>query len=452
MLAACVRAACRLTCADLAREMLRFEKARFASWCGGVDSAVTAGLQQPLLCRQAAAAADSQEGSGSPSQAPAAAARSGTLDGSGGRVGVNFPPALLRLMREAKYLDQLGFGVPQLAVNLALQEGQLRWARARRAAGSGGRAPHWTAALHCSVPPTVLHPLLLPPTCREHFQELGAMLERHRAAAAALPSAERALLGEQLAGLEAALEPGLARLTWTSLTISDFVAAANKVRSPGCSAAMGSTGLLPGGRRQQKPWTVHRPSGKPLPRCHAPCLTTTCLQAVDQFNALVAQVQKNTSMIEKTLYHISRARLVPPFVDAPRTAGAAVAVPTAVPAAVPAAGGASSGSKVAEGPQQGQAATADAAAPATEPGAAAESTGTAEGGATGAAGPAAGGDAGPAGAVGLAEAGGVDVPDLQEFYEDWEQHRQQVRPGRLRCCLLGPSDLALQAHHSHQGI
>ena len=72
-------------------------------------------------------------------------------------------------------------------------------------------------------------PLLLPLLCREHFQELGAMLERHHAAAAALPSAERALLGEQLAGLEAALEPGLGRLTWTSLTISDFVAAVNKV-------------------------------------------------------------------------------------------------------------------------------------------------------------------------------------------------------------------------------
>ena len=120
-----VNIACPLTRADLAKEMLRFEKARFANWCGGVDAAVTMGLQQRLL-RRRIAAADSLEGRDDPSQAAAAATRSGANSSSCGRVVVNFPPALLRLMREAKYLDQLGFAVPQLAVNLALQEGQLR--------------------------------------------------------------------------------------------------------------------------------------------------------------------------------------------------------------------------------------------------------------------------------------------------------------------------------------
>ena len=105
--------------------MLLFEKARFASWRDGVDAAVTAGLQQPLLCRQAAEAADSLEGSapGGPSQAAAAVPGSSANNSGDGRVVVNFPPALLLLMREAKYLNQLGFTVPQLAVNLALQEG-----------------------------------------------------------------------------------------------------------------------------------------------------------------------------------------------------------------------------------------------------------------------------------------------------------------------------------------
>lgn len=55
------------------------------------------------------------------------------------------------------------------------------------------------------------------------------MLERHAAARAALHSAERALLAEQLAALDAALEPGLGRINWTSLTIPDFVATVNKV-------------------------------------------------------------------------------------------------------------------------------------------------------------------------------------------------------------------------------
>ena len=54
------------------------------------------------------------------------------------------------------------------------------------------------------------------------------MLERHRSAGASLRSAERALLGEQLSALERAVDPGLARLNWTSLTIPDFVAGVNK--------------------------------------------------------------------------------------------------------------------------------------------------------------------------------------------------------------------------------
>jgi hypothetical protein len=42
------------------------------------------------------------------------------------RLAINFEPALLRLIREAKYLDQLGFSVPEVVVNTALQERRLR--------------------------------------------------------------------------------------------------------------------------------------------------------------------------------------------------------------------------------------------------------------------------------------------------------------------------------------
>lgn len=56
------------------------------------------------------------------------------------------------------------------------------------------------------------------------------MLERHGSAGASLRSAERALLGEQLAALDRAVDPGLARLNWTSLTIPHFVAGVNKAR------------------------------------------------------------------------------------------------------------------------------------------------------------------------------------------------------------------------------
>ena len=80
-----------------------------------MEAAISAGLQQPLLRRQAAA----PPGGADPAAASAV--------GAGGQVALNFPPSLLRTMREAKCLEQLGFAVPQAAVNLALQEGQLRW-------------------------------------------------------------------------------------------------------------------------------------------------------------------------------------------------------------------------------------------------------------------------------------------------------------------------------------
>lgn len=114
--------------AELAKEFLRYEKGRFASWCATVDAAVTAGLQQPLLSRQALSADTPLYSSGDASMDAASLQKAQGSMGSAAthRVVINFPSALLRLVREAKYLDQLGFAVPQLAVNLALQEWQIR--------------------------------------------------------------------------------------------------------------------------------------------------------------------------------------------------------------------------------------------------------------------------------------------------------------------------------------
>jgi dynein heavy chain len=186
--------------------MLRYEKSRFAAWSAGVEAAVTAGLKQAVLCRQEQGPPASQ-----PDSTTAAS------PGSSGSVAINFPPGLLRAMREAKYLDQLGFAVPPAAVNLALQEGQVRWA------GAAG----WLHAL--PINSTGKHGMILARSLREHFHSLEAMLEGHRRAVASLTTAERALLVEQAAALDAALEPGLSRINWTSLTIPLFVADVNKV-------------------------------------------------------------------------------------------------------------------------------------------------------------------------------------------------------------------------------
>lgn len=136
---------------EFARDMLKYEKARFGSWCSTVDSAITAGLQQPLLAAQAAQAPDCNH-SGPAVDEPSAPAGAGqkSAGGSGpdgpARVVINFPSALLRLMREAKYLDQLGLAVPPLAVNLALQQGQIRYGDRARVIPSEGGPKHLNGA------------------------------------------------------------------------------------------------------------------------------------------------------------------------------------------------------------------------------------------------------------------------------------------------------------------
>ena len=457
--------------------MLRYEKTRFAAWCGTVDAAVTAGVQQPLLARVSSdasgtvtstsdAAAGAAVGTpgpplkaggpGSPGAGTGAGVSSSGGGGPPGRLAINFPSGLLLMMREAKYLDQLGLAVPPLAVNLALQEGQLRcvcvggwgwgvggWGGAGWPRGEACRAwcarfegkpclalrrwlrPARIAELLPSSAPSLV-PLRLP---REHFQELGGMLERHAAASAPLRSAERALLSEQLAALEAVLEPGLTRINWSSLTIPDFVAGVNKVRRTVGQDRLGAHAgqRCPSSTRravQQPALLVCFPPDPvlpppPLPTPHTPHPThhkhthpphptpphTPPPQAVDQFNALVAQVQKNTGLIEKVLYHISRARLVPPDAPPPGSGsgGSGAAAGSAARTAAPAASSAEQ-QQMAEAP-----AGEEALAPAEQP-------------AAGTAGAAAAEPAEGAGAAAAAP----DVPTLQEFYEDFEQHRQQV--------------------------
>ena len=108
--------------------MLAYEKGLFTAWSATVEGAIASGMQQPILCRRTPASAGQGEstagagGSQPATVAAAAAAPSAALPPAA----VNFPPGLLCLMHEARCLDQLGMAVPQPAVNLALQEGQLK--------------------------------------------------------------------------------------------------------------------------------------------------------------------------------------------------------------------------------------------------------------------------------------------------------------------------------------
>lgn len=95
-----------------------------------MDATVAAGLQQPLLVRapppSATSAGGDAAGTAHAGGAQASAQARAQAQAQQGPVVVNFAPGLLAVVREAKYLDQLGYSVPRGAANLALQEGQLR--------------------------------------------------------------------------------------------------------------------------------------------------------------------------------------------------------------------------------------------------------------------------------------------------------------------------------------
>lgn len=239
---------------ELARTMLAFEKQAFAAWCAGEAATAGPALQQPLLVRCAASIhSSSGDGINGEAAVSASAAPSSALESP---FVVNLLPALLRLIREARHLDRMGFAVPELVVNVALQEGRLR----------------------------------------VQAEALAGLLEHRRSAVGALSAAERALLRDQLARLDAVLEPALVRLNWVSLAVPQFVATATKAS---------------GGRRGRGagcPWTFGCMACAPSSHHQSPRLPT---QAIEQFQALSGQVKRHAVQIERAVAAIARTPLLP---------------------------------------------------------------------------------------------------------------------------------------------
>jgi dynein heavy chain, axonemal len=79
----------------LARQVMTFEKDLFKCWVGTIDSAALSYLKLNILTRNAET----------------------------NNIIVNFSDGLVRLMRETRYLDRMGFDIPEVALNITLQEG-----------------------------------------------------------------------------------------------------------------------------------------------------------------------------------------------------------------------------------------------------------------------------------------------------------------------------------------
>ncbi|KAJ3134855.1 Dynein heavy chain 10, axonemal [Physocladia obscura] len=104
------------------------------------------------------------------------------------KIKVNFRPELKEIIKETKYLDKLGYVVPECALNVALQEEK-----------------YYT-----------------------FVENLTTMLNNYHAVTELLDSAEIKLLFDQLSELKRVLKPGFSRLNWNSLGISEFILRCNQ--------------------------------------------------------------------------------------------------------------------------------------------------------------------------------------------------------------------------------
>ncbi|KAK3269901.1 Dynein heavy chain cytoplasmic, partial [Cymbomonas tetramitiformis] len=179
----------------LAKAMVVFEKHWFTQWRETVDNMAMQHLKQAIIKRE-------------------------TNEHGVSTVVVNFHPDLTRLIRETRYLDRMGFVIPDTALNVTLQEEKY----------------------HSVV------------------EGLRSMLEHYHSVIGLCTGVEQNLLAKRLEKLEEILNPGFSPLNWNSLGIPDFVASCNK--------------------------------------------------SINEFNSLVNQVQKNSSIIEKVVHTISVAVVV----------------------------------------------------------------------------------------------------------------------------------------------
>lgn len=167
---------------SVARKIKAYEDGLFESWLRSIEGTLGGYLKRTILVELS----DEKAGcaGGEHDSAEVAAAQSAaTLHTMGSRYGVNFAVELQQIITETKYLEQLGFQVPELARNVALQEDKYVW----------------------------------------YIDRLRQTLARYHDTCASLSSSEGQLLCDQMHDLQRVLRPGAKRLNWNSLGIADYI-------------------------------------------------------------------------------------------------------------------------------------------------------------------------------------------------------------------------------------
>lgn len=145
----------------LGRQMRDFENSLFSDFCVDSVKKVMDRLKMPILEWES---------------------------GEGDAIRVSFSHDLTIIIQESKYLDRLGFGVPEIALNITLQE----------------------------------------PKYLKFVGALKSMLVNYNQMMSSVKPAEKMLLQKDLDKLQVAMRPGFTTLNWNSLSIEDFVVTCNR--------------------------------------------------------------------------------------------------------------------------------------------------------------------------------------------------------------------------------
>ncbi|XP_070572584.1 dynein axonemal heavy chain 10-like isoform X2 [Ptychodera flava] len=167
---------------DVAKQMKEYEDKKYEEWREYVEATLPGLLKRNLLAKPVQGSitqvqvevTNTEEGE---------EAVPGTTSQAAVKYVVDFAPELSEIVTETKHMEQLGFSIPELARNVALQEDKYI----------------------------------------KYNDGLKHMLNRYHNAIASLNPAETMLLEEHTRDLRRTMKPGYKRLNWNSLGISDYI-------------------------------------------------------------------------------------------------------------------------------------------------------------------------------------------------------------------------------------
>lgn len=170
---------------NVAKSMREYEQQLYVQWCQHVDANSLQYLKTHILLKEMQSLQLSTIAS-NPSSAESSFLN--VPSSASEKVSVNFRFELKDIIKETKYLDKMGFNIPEAALNIALQEDKYF----------------------------------------NYVENLNSMLKNYSAVLDLLDSAEKKLLQAHITELKRVMNPGFSRLNWNSLGIPEFIQRCNQ--------------------------------------------------------------------------------------------------------------------------------------------------------------------------------------------------------------------------------